>query len=467
MEAKSSVLRMDSFMPKILTPEAWAHQQFGDCELGDVRRTRRLVKFAQQVCHKPSQNTPMQTQTWGDCKAAYRLMSREEVTFEAITSPHYQLTRDQSPEVCLLLNDLTEIDFGYDSVAQGLAPVGNGSCGFLMQNSLAVKTDGRVIGLAGQKLRHRKPKPKNETRTERLKRDRESLLWGQLVAQVGPPPEGVQWINVCDRGADDFEFWCRMAQQKHDWVVRASKLQRSVLQDGESLSLREKLDVTPFDQQYYVLNYRSKKHGARTATMQVRFCEITVQAPKLRSPWLKEQAIPTLKMFVVEAVEENPPQGVPPLRWVLLSSIPVKSFSDAWTIIEYYEKRWIVEEFHKALKTGCRVEERQYRTSDRLEAIAGLLSIVAVRLLELRSASKTTPDRAAHDLIPTLWISALKALRPKAKVASVGDFYRQLAGLGGHLLRKSDGDPGWLTIWRGFSTLQTAVTTIANYEKCG
>jgi hypothetical protein len=365
------------------------------------------------------------------------------------------------------LNDLTEIDFGYDSKVQGLSPVGNGSCGFLMQNSLAVATDGQVVGLAGQKLRHRKLAPKNETRTQLLKRDRESLLWGQLVAQVGPPPEGTQWINVCDRGADDFEFYCRMVELGHDWVVRGKHLQRSVEHDGEFISLNEKLELTALQDQYYELAHRSKGNGPRTATMRIRFCEITMRAPQLKSPWLKAQNVPTLTMWVVEAIEENPPQDVKPLRWVLLSSLPVTSFNDAWQIIEHYEKRWIVEEFHKALKTGCRVEKRQYRTSDRLEAITGLLSIVAVRLLLLRSASKSTPQRDAKELIPALWISALKAIRPKAKIKTIRDFYRQLAGLGGHLLRKSDGDPGWMTIWRGFTKLQTAVLAITNHQRCG
>ena len=454
-------------MSVTLTPQAWASQQFSQCELGDVRRTHRLVKFAEQVCCNPGQNTPMQTETWGDCKAAYRLISRPEVTFEAITAPHYEITKQQLPSVCLLLNDLTEIDYGYDSVADGLSPVGNGSCGFLMQNSLAVTTTGKTIGLVGQKLRHRKPAPKGETRTQRLERDRESLLWGQLVEQVGRPPEGATWINVCDRGADDFEFFCRMIRQSHDWVVRAKQLQRSVEHDGKFISLGEKLALTDFDEYYYELVYRSKLKKSRTAKMRVRFSEIVMRAPRLASPWLKEQKIETLNMWVVEAVEENPPRGVKPLRWVLLSSLPVKSFEEAWQVIEHYEKRWIVEEFHKALKTGCRVESRQYRTSDRLEAISGLLSIVAVRLLQLKSASKSTPDLDAKKLLPAIWISALKALRPKANIKTIRDFYRQLAGLGGHLLRNSDGDPGWLTIWRGFAKLQTAVLAITNHQQCG
>ncbi len=452
---------------EIFTPQLWAEQQFGNCELGDARRTRRLVKFGEQICHNPSQNTPMQTETWGDCKAAYRLLSCPEVTFEAVTSPHYQLTREQSPAICLLLNDTTEIDFGYESKVTGLGSVGNGSCGFLMHNSLAVTTSGHVIGLMGQSLRHRKLAPVKEKRMARLNRDRESLLWGQLAEQVGRPPEGIQWINVCDRGADDFEFFCRMIQQQQDWVVRVQHLKRKVLHEDQTMPLESQLQQFPFQELQYELTYRSAQHGTRTAKMQIRYGTVSLNQPSQRSPWLKAQAIGSLDMSLVETVEINPPAGVKPLRWVLYTSLPVTSYQEAWTVIEYYEKRWIVEEYHKALKTGCRVEERQYRTGKKQEAIAGILSIVAVRLLQLRAESKANPERPAKQVIPQIWLAAMKALRPRFPIETVGQFYRQLAGLGGHLLRKSDGDPGWITIWRGFTQLHTAVIAISNHYNCG
>lgn len=415
-------------MSQILEPSAWAEEQFSQYELGDVRRTRRLVKLAEQVACDPSGNTPKQTQTWANCKAAYRLMNNPQVTFAAITKPHYEQTRTQIKGTCLLMNDTTELDFGYNSVAEGLGPVGNGSRGFSLHSALVVRPDGEVIGLAGQPIRYRKNAPKNESRSDRLKRDRESLLWGQVVDQVGPPSEGSQWIDVCDRGADNFEVYCKMLLSQHDWVVRARELHRTVMFENKAMSLSDVLEQLSATEGY-TLTYRSKTHGTRDAQMRVRYAPITMTAPRLKSPWLKKQGIEKIEMHVVEAVEINPPKGVKPLRWVLLTSLPVTNFDDAWVVIEHYEKRWIVEEYHKAYKTGCRVEERQYRTSDRLEAIAGLLAIAAVRLLQLRSAAKKTPDRPAKQIIPPIWITALKALRPTAKIETVRQFYRQLGGL--------------------------------------
>jgi hypothetical protein len=394
-------------------------------------------------------------------------MSSPDVTFEAITKPHCEQTRADSKGICLLLNDTTEIDFGYNSAVEGLAPVGSGSSGFLLHSALSVRSDGEVIGLGGQKIRYRKIVPKGESRSERLNRDRESLIWGEVIDQVGPPPAGDQWIDVCDRAADNFEVYCKMLLNQHDWVVRAKELRRTVIAGNKPLFLSKAIQsVSAVDG--YTLTYRSKKHGPRAAQMRVRYTSITMQAPKLKSPWLRKQGIKLIEIYVVEAFEINPPKGVEPLRWVLLTSLPVTSFEDAWRIIEYYEKRWIVEEYHKALKTGCRVEERQYRTSDRLEAVTGLLSVTAVRLLQLRSAATKTPDRPAKQIIPPIWITALKALRPNASIETVRQFYRQLAGLGGHLLRKSDGEPGWITIWRGFATLNIAIQTLrGNRTKCG
>src|SRR5690606_13307057 len=115
--------------------------------------------------------------------------------------------------------------------------------------------------------------------------------------------------------------------------------------------------------------------------------------------------------------------------------------------IEYYERRWLIEEFHKAIKTGCRLESRQYATADRLEAVAGIISVLAVRLVQLKTIARTQPNRPAKEIVPSEWLEMLQAQR-KVQVETVRDFFRHLAGLGGFLMRKRDGEPGWITIWR-------------------
>ena len=175
-------------------------------------------------------------------------------------------------------------------------------------------------------------------------------------------------------------------------------------------------------------------------------------------------------MWVVHVKEVDAPKGIEPLEWILLTSLPVESFEDAWLVIGYYEKRWLIEEWHKALKTGCRLEHRQLKTAGRLEALTGLLSVVAVRLLQLKSAARTAPDRPAREMVPLHWIVMLQAARPSKKAVrpssmTVGEFYRQLAMFGGFLGRKSDGEPGWITIWRGWQKLYLIVRGAELVEK--
>jgi hypothetical protein len=184
--------------------------------------------------------------------------------------------------------------------------------------------------------------------------------------------------------------------------------------------------------------------------------------PTHKSPYLKGLSPSPIPMWVVHAIEVNPPAGEEPVEWVLLTSLPVESFEDAWQVLGYYEKRWLIEEWHKALKTGCRLEQRQLQTKEGLERITGLLSVVAVRLLQLKSAARTNPDRLASRVVPLHWIRMLIAARKRLKqtttsTMTVGGFYREMAKLGGFLGRKSDGEPGWITIWRGWQKLYLLV----------
>lgn len=455
-------------MALTLDTNKWAQQQFGSCNLGDARRTGRLVKFAAQVAADPDASTPGQTEKWSDLKAAYRLIDNDDVTFDAVAGPHWQQTCQRETGTWLISCDTTHIDFGATNQAAGLGPIGSGiGRGFLLHSGLMIHPDTEeVVGLAGQKIRYRKQVSKKETRSRRLARDRESRVWGELIDQMGPPSEGVQFIDICDRGADNFEVYCRCLLNRHDWVVRAQHLTRKIMLQEQEIPLGDYVGTLPLAGTYE-LSYRSAAYGKRTAKIEVRFGTVMMPAPRQRSPWLRKLGISLIGMNVVEAREVKAPKGVQPLRWVLLTSLPVTSFNRAWTVIEYYEKRPIVEEFHKALKTGCRVEERQYETSERLETITALLSVTAIRLLQLRSAAQETPDQPAVEVVPNHWVTVLRRMRGGRRVETVRDFYRELAGLGGHLLRKSDGEPGWITLWRGFEKLHLAIRAIRDYRKCG
>lgn len=142
----------------------------------------------------------------------------------------------------------------------------------------------------------------------------------------------------------------------------------------------------------------------------------------------------------------------------------------AWRVIGYYEKRPLIEAYHKALKTGCRLEVRQYRKSRRLEALCGMLSVLAVRLLQLKSVARVDPDRPAEHVVPQRWLHmARRTQRGRHRtISTVQEFYHAVARLGGWLGRKHDGQPGWITLWRGFDKLILMMRGAdASASKCG
>jgi hypothetical protein len=244
-------------------------------------------------------------------------------------------------------------------------------------------------------------------------------------------------------------------------VVRAAQLARKVRNAlGQTLPLSQLVASLPVAGSYALSLRARPQQPARVAQLQVKFGVVMVPAPAHRSKYVKDSGLTMIPMWVIEVCEVNAPPGHTPIRWVLYTSLPIATFDDAWQVIEYYEKRWLIEEWHKALKTGCNVAERQLKTKEGLEAFTGLLSVVAVRLLQLKSAARTEPNRPAHELVPPLWLKMLAAKLKKPidlQKMTIREFYRGVAKLGGFLGRKSDGEPGWITIWRGWQKLQLVV----------
>lgn len=469
-------------MSCIKDSHAWAREMFADCDLGDKRRTERLVSVAGRVAENPSGSLPDQMETWAELKAAYRLFDSPVVTFDAIAAPHWRNTRCQARGKTLVICDTTELDFGIrrDEI-EGLGPTGNGTGrGFLLHNALLVDASTEtILGVAGQTIhyRPRKGHSKTENSAQKLKRPRESEVWGRVINEVGPPPEGAEYVCVCDRGADNFEVFCHLQDQRSGWVIRAKSRNRKLLAaDGETVTLNQLLPKLE-QKGTYELTLRARPgQAARTATIEVSAGPAAMPVPRHVSPWVKRDPEP-ISMNVIWVREVDAPAGTKPIEWVLYTSLPVETYEQVWEAIGNYECRWLVEEYHKALKSGCGVLERQLKTADRLEAITGLLSVTAVRLLQLKTLARSEPDRLARTVVPSLWLQMLKAVRKKLRRVedmTVHGFYRELAKLGGFLGRKSDGEPGWITVWKGWEKLmalvrgaELAMELKIDHKKCG
>lgn len=462
--------------------KAWAEEMFGQCQLGDKRRTDRLVAVAADVAENPAAGFPDQFPEWSDLKAAYRLFDSEHVTFDRVASPHWKQTLQQAKGRTLVLCDTTELDFGGRRNMTGVGPTGNGSGqGFLLHNAMMVCAESKsIVGIGGQAIHHR-PKQrhskKKESAAQRMKRkNRESLLWGRVIDDIGRAHDDARYVYVCDRGADNFEVFCRLMQNDADWVIRAKAKNRYVLTtDGERITLGKFLDCLELSGTYELLLRARPGQAARTARIEVSTGQILMPVPRHKSPWLRALEAEPISMNVVRVREVSPPDDVRPIEWILYTSLPVATFDHAWTVIESYEARWLIEEYHKSLKSGTRVTKRQLNDGSRLEAMTGLMSVVALRLVQLKTQSKTSPDRPAREVVPRLWLQMLKAVRRRLKRVhdlTIYEFYRELAKLGGFIGRKSDGEPGWITIWRGWEKLNNLVkgakiATLLQPDICG
>lgn len=444
----------------IITDNAqWVEEQFSDCDLGDCRRSKRLQGVAKNMLDAPERSLPQQNTQWTDLKAAYRLFDRPEVSFQAIATPHWQSTRQTKPGRYLLISDTTDIDHYSHPATEGLGMLGDGrGRGIQLHNCVMYDSDQQqIVGEAGALLYYRKRVPKNETRAQRLNRYRESSLWGDLVDRIGPAPEGCQWIHVFDRGGDNFESMCHIRQMGGDWVIRGSKLSRKVIDSrGETVTLKQASQAANCLGSYE-LSLRSRPGvAARTAKIEVSATTVTLPQPSQCSGWVRQCGIKQLQMNLVIVQEVGAPKGIKPVGWVLLTSLPAATFEQAWQVIEDYENRWLVEEYHKVLKTGCKIERHALRTADRLEPQIALTSIIGIRLLQLKLIGRNQPRARARTHIPAHWLRCMKLARPKLKLTdlTVYEFIRELAKMDGFLARKGDGEPGWQTIWGGYQKLQ-------------
>ena len=442
-----------------LEPKVWSQSQFASCELGDKRRTRRLVRYAQQMAEKPDALTPEQTEDWADCKAAYRLFERAEVDFEAVTAVHNRRTCNMQAGTYLVISDTTEIDYGYKSPRQGLGRLGQKNHrGFFLHSALVVDAETKsVVGLGAQELYSRPlRKLKRVRRVKARKRPTEAEVWGRVIDRVRPSRPGVTLIHVCDRGADNFDVFAHLHVKQDDWVIRAAQLKRKLrIADGTVKKLDPLLKSLPVLGTYQVYVDANRKQPARWARVEVRSVAVTMLRPREGSTsFVMDRDIREIESNLVEVREVDPPAAAQPVRWVLYTSRPADDFAACLKVIEFYEQRTMVEEYHKGTKTGLQVESRQYESADRLAPVIGVICVQAVRLLQLRDVARDAPQTPAEKVVPREWLTVLRKVQKRPRpIITARDFLRALARLGGFLGRKSDGEPGWITIWRGLKTL--------------
>jgi len=386
--------------------------------------------------------------------ASYRLLDNPHVTFSALSAPHWQATRERAARepVVLMVQDGTQLDYTrYARTMTGLAPIGDGrGWGLLLHTTLAVVPQPRqVLGIAYQHVFKRKPIPAGTKRRARPKKERESRVWGEAVGAIGGPPAGIRWVFVADSETDHTDYLLTCRSEGCDFNIRLTRTSRVLLEGPQRRNLHAAVrSWEPVVAKTVEVRARGGRPGRRAHVL-VSFGPATLQVPKGHEP---------LNVWVTRAWEVDAPEDTEPLEWLLATSVPVEKAEDALERIEWYTARWLDEDYHQCLKTGCEIEQRDLEDVARIERLLGILAPVAVRLLQLREDTRLNPEIPASTVADPLMVAVVAAKSGvSASEMTVRTFWREVAKLGGFLGRRRDGDPGWKTVWRGWIYLETLV----------
>jgi hypothetical protein len=414
-----------------------------------------------QFSAAPTHSIPQVCGSVHEAKAAYRFLDNERVTHAAILAGQRQATleRAQQYDRILLDQDTSSFNFSHHPGAEGMGPLENLFCrGFLVHTTLAVSTTGVPIGVLEQQVwvRSDEEAGKSEKRHERPFAEKESYKWvtglpsDETLAQLPQP------VVVSDAESHIYEFLDTVFERGIDFLVRAADA-RSFTPEGQALF--EAVAQKPAQHSFTLSLRRRPDREAREAKVELRFDPIT-----LRRPTRAATASPTLTMWVVDVFEPDPPLGEKPIHWLLLTSVPVETIAEAQQITDWYTYRWLIERFHFALKSGCKLEERQLREQKRLERLLAVFNLVAWKLLWLTYQARLIPEEPCTVVLETEEWQALYVFMnrnkrlPKAP-PSLHQAVRWIGQLGGFLGRKGDGEPGVKVLWRGWTRLQDIVET--------
>lgn len=452
-------------------PSEAIRAEFAGAELHDRRLTDRLVQLASVICDAPSASFPEAMGNDAALEATYRFFSNERVTPAAILEPHFRggaaRVRSAAGPV-VVAHDTTELNYGRFE-REGLGRVGRGKAfGVYAHIALALMRDGHApLGVLALKTWTRTGEPKAHLKhgDNQFNPDNESRRWAETVTAVRQQlGQGGLVIHVMDREADDYSLFAHMMELKERFVVRQYRA-RTLTHHGERCDVRAVLDDVPFDVERTAKlstrrpsdkpAYRARHptRAVRTATLSFRAMQITLPRPETAS----ERSEPSLTLNLVHVLERHPPADCEAIEWWLWTNEPVDTPEQILAVADAYRARWTIEEFNKALKTGCSVEARQLETREALLNALAVFIPIACQLLALRSAAREQPSLPASRVLAPDLLLCLAAVyhrrthRHLPDNPSAQDALLAVAQLGGHL--RHNGPPGWIILYRGYRKL--------------
>jgi hypothetical protein len=452
---------LPAFQAASTQPADWVIAEFGQAALPDRRHRRRLQRIATAFAQKPTAPIPQACGSLAEVKATYRFVENDAIIPAVIRQSHHQATvqRVGAHPIVLAVQDTTALNYTTHPCTEGLGPICHTrhSIGLLVHSTLAITPAGQPLGFLHNAVRARDRHARVPSRERRQLADKESYKWVESLTAcqaVAPRCPDTMLVNITDREGDLYELFVQAlrapAGKRVELLVRARHDRK--LAEG-SATLWQQVAHQSVAATLQVRVGRHGDHPSRLANLSIRFCAVQLKAPKRKA----EQ--PSLRLWAIQAQEVHPPKGTTPIRWQLLSTLPVTSAAEAIERVRWYAQRWQIEVIHKVLKSGCKVEQRQMETAQRLERALSIDLVVAWRILALCKAARELPDDPISDWLPaaqwqTLWCYVHQRTTVPKHSPPVRQAVRWIAQLGGFLGRKSDGEPGTTTLWRGLHQLE-------------
>ena len=457
--------------------------EFSNLVLPDARLARRVQRFVQCAWKAPSQSFPQMLQDTASLEGAYRLVNNERVTFEALQKPHVMESAQravQQGEV-VVVHDSSNIETPYldDSDASYLP---TGSLGYRAHISLAIGVQpnqpARPFGILAAQADFqtkapkwgRKKKPNEGGGKTARSRTKAFLRWHRGIEASAAALEGCSSVvHVADREADSYPLFCLVEELGHGCVFRIRCDRRARLADDEvedDWSLLS--EIAAGMEGSFELTVPLSKRGSKAAPRSLKthppreargaLLHYSAARVELRRPHYQPASLPqSLGLWMVRVWEPNPPEGETPVEWLLLTTESCATPAEIMRVVAIYRARWMIEDFFKALKTGCALEDRQFETRHALLNVLAMFLPIAVHLLWLRTCARDTPTAPATDALTPTQLTVLQHLshRKMPDQPTVLDALWSLAGLGGHI--KNNGWPGWQVLGRAFARLVDAV----------
>jgi len=460
---------------------SWIDQELAGCEFADVRIGKRFGMLMKQLSKGLGQTLPLACGDWANTKAAYRFLDNDRVSEAEVLAGHFQATQTRFAAVdgpILVLHDTTEFSFTRsDTEAIGQTrKVGCGHknkagrqrmhtvCGILMHSSLAVTTDGLPLGLTAIKLWTRKKFKgtdalngkgidggKHSVNFTRIPiEEKESIRWLENVRQsTANLGDANRCVHIGDRESDIYELFSECESLGSKFVLRTCANRRT---GGGEQTVAQAMEEQPVKAVHRIEVRDDKNKGkVSTAVLDIRYQKMTICPPIG-----KEKRYRNLELTVIHAIERGQPEGRKPIKWKLITNLPVKCKADAIEKLDWYALRWKIETFHKVLKSGCRAEDSKLRSAERLANLIAMMCILAWRVLWLTMVNRTSPELPAKLVFTDTEIKLLERLVPlksELRRKTVGNFLLRLARLGGYLNRTRYTPPGNILLWRGMARL--------------